>query len=90
MTIIKEGIQKISKTQNKSHTATIIRKKIKEISRTEDEVVVEVQQNESLSTYAQAFYGDNTKYYRIYKANNDKISKNMQIIIGQRLTIPLN
>jgi len=87
---IKSGIQKIAKKQNKSRTATIIRKKIKEVSRTKTEVVVEVQQNESLSTYAQAFYGDNTKYYKIYKANRDQINKNMQIIIGQQLSIPLN
>ena len=89
MNIVKKGIQKISKKQTKSYTATIIRKKIKEVSRTESQVVVEVQRNESLSTYAQAFYGDNTKYYRIYKANKDKLNTNMQIIIGQRLTIPL-
>jgi len=87
---IKSGIQNITKKQSKSRTATIIRKKIKEISRTTKEVVVEVQQNESLSTYAQAFYGDNTKYYKIYKANRDKVNKNMQIIIGQQLSIPLN
>ena len=71
-------------------TTTLIRKKIKEIERFDDRVIIEVQSNESLSTYAQAYYNDNSKYYRIYKANRDKIGKNLQIIVGERLTIPLN
>ncbi|MCK5854488.1 MAG: hypothetical protein KAG56_04655 [Sulfurovaceae bacterium] len=71
-------------------TTTLIRKKIKEIERFDDHVIIEVQRNESLSTYAQAYYNDNKQYYRIYKANKSKIGKNLQIIIGDRLTIPLD
>lgn len=72
----------------KKYKATRIRKPIKEVEVYDDHVVIEVQNNESLSTYAQAYYHDNTKYYRIYKANRDKINKNLQIVIGDRLIIP--
>jgi nucleoid-associated protein YgaU len=89
MAMVKE-IKKITPKKKKSYTKTLIRKKIKEISRTDTEVVVEVQSNESLSTYAQAYYNDNTQYYKIYKANEDKIPSNMMIVIGDRLRIPLN
>jgi len=90
MSIVKKEIKKIKPKKSKSRTATLIRKKIKEISRTDTEVVIEVQSNESLSTYAQAYYNDNTKYYKIYKANRNKIPKSMMIVIGERLTIPLD
>lgn len=90
MTMVKKKIKKMTPKKSKSKTATLIRKKIKEISRDENSVVVEVQNNESLSTYAQAYYNDNRKYYKIYKANKDKIPESMMIVIGDRLTIPLN
>lgn len=91
--IVQTGVHKIStENQNrkkKKYTSTLIRKDIKEIEKTDTYVIIEVQENESLSTYAQAYYNDNTKYYRIYKANKDKVNKNLQVIIGSRLTIPL-
>jgi len=88
--VLKERISQITPKKSRSKTVTIIRKPIKEISRTESEVIIEVQNNESLSTYAQAYYNDNTKYYRIYKANRDKIPKSLMIVIGDRLRIPLD
>ena len=88
--VLKERIKQITPQKSQSKTVTIIRKKIKEISRTDSEVIIEVQSNESLSTYAQAYYNDNTKYYRIYKANRDKIPKSLMIVIGDRLRIPLD
>jgi len=60
------------------------------LERYDDYVLIEVQKGESLSSYAEAFYGDQNKYYRIYKANRNRISKNMEVIIGDRLIIPLN
>jgi len=86
--IVKTGIKKIKPKKSKSHTQTLIRKPIKEVEVYDDHVVIEVQSNESLSTYAQVYYNDNTKYYKIYKANKDKINKDLQIIIGDRLIIP--
>jgi len=90
MSIVQEGIKKISTPKKKkTYTTTLIRKPIKEISRTDTQAVIQVQNNESLSTYAQYYYNDNTKYYRIYKANKDKINEDLQIIIGDQLIIPL-
>ncbi len=88
ITMVKRDLKEI--IPKKSKTATLIRHKIKEISRNEHSAIIEVQKNESLSTYAQAYYNDNTKYYKIYKANRDKIPESMMIVIGTRLTIPLN
>jgi predicted nuclease with TOPRIM domain len=88
MAIVKKTIRKMSKKVPKQYRTTRIRKPIKEIEVYDDHVVIEVQNNESLSTYAQAYYHDNTQYYRIYKANRDKIGKDLQIIIGDRLVIP--
>lgn len=86
---IQKGIKQIAKKQAKPRTATLIRHPIKEIERTDDYVIIEVQNNESLSTYAQAYYNDNKQYYRIYKANKDKIGEDLQVIIGEQLKIPL-
>lgn len=88
--VINEKIQNMTPKKSKSKKATIIRKNIKEISRTEDAVVIEVQRNESLSTYAEAYYGDNRKYYKIFKANKHILPASMILTIGERLTIPLN
>jgi hypothetical protein len=88
--VIKEKIQKITPKRSTSATPTLIRKKIKEISRTEDSLVIEVQKNESLSTYAEAYYGDNRKYYRIFQANKHILPTSMILTIGDRLTIPLH
>lgn len=88
MMMVKE-IKEIKPKKKKSYTETLIRKKIKEISRTDTEVIVEVQSNESLSTYAQAYYNDNRQYHKIYRANKDKIPKSMMLVIGDRLTVPL-
>ena len=90
VTLLKKGIKKLQKRKSPKSKATLIRKPIKEISRTSKEVIVEVQNNESLSTYAQAYYGNNRLYYKIYKANKDKIPSNLQITIGTHLRIPLD
>jgi hypothetical protein len=88
MAIIKQSIKKMSKKASQKHTATRIRQPINEIGVYDDHVLIQVQNNESLSTYAQVYYNDNTQYYRIYRANQDKIGKDMQIIIGDQLVIP--
>jgi hypothetical protein len=91
LTIVQTGINRLSSENKhkKRYTATLIRKDIKEIEKTDAYVIIEVQENESLSTYAQAYYNDNTKYYRIYKANRDKIGESLQVIVGDQLKIPL-
>jgi len=87
--LVKKSIKKISKEHvPRQYKTTRIKKPIKEIEIYNDHVVIEVQNNESLSTYAQVYYNDNTQYYRIYKANKNKINKSLQIVIGDKLIIP--
>jgi len=88
MALVKKTIRKMSRKVPKQYTTTRIRRPIKEVEVYDNHVVIEVQNNESLSTYAQAYYHDNTQYYRIYKANQNKIGKDLQIIIGDQLIIP--
>jgi len=92
MAIVKTGIKRIMTKQHKKnpkvYTTTKIRQAIKEIAVYDDHVLIQVQNNESLSTYAQVYYNDNRQYYRIYRANKDKIGENMQILIGDQLIIP--
>lgn len=80
----------IKKMRPKSRQATHIKHPIKEISRTEDEVIIQVQNNESLSTYAQYYYDNNRLYYKIYKANRETIPASLQLIVGQQIRIPLH
>jgi len=63
-------------------------KAIKVLETHKNFIIVEVQSGESLSKYAQKYYGDSRKYYKIYKANQDKIAKNLQIYIGDKLIVP--
>jgi Mor family transcriptional regulator len=88
--VVKSEIENIVKKNVKKRHSKYIPKKIKILERYDDYVLIEVQKGESLSSYAEAFYGDQNKYYRIYKANRNRISKNMEVIIGDRLIIPLN
>jgi len=91
ITTVKKRIQNITRKHTKTpkrFTATRIKRPINEVEVHSNYVVIEVQNNESLSTYAQVYYKDNTKYYKIYKANKNKINKNLQIVIGDRLVIP--
>ena len=86
---IQKSLEKIHPQKEKTYTTTRIRKPIKEISRSDVEIIIEVQNNESLSTYSQYFYNDNTQYYKIYQANKDKINEDLQITVGDLLSIPL-
>ncbi len=88
--IVETGIQEIVIETKQRRKRLPIAKEIKVIEEYADHVVVEVQNGESLSKYAKKYYGDNNKYYRIYKANRDKIPANLEIIIGSHLIIPLD
>jgi septal ring factor EnvC (AmiA/AmiB activator) len=86
---VKTGIENIVKKNIKKRKSKYIPKEIKVLERYDDHLVIEVQKGESLSSYAQAYYNDRNKYYRIYKANKDKINSNLEVIIGTKLIIPL-
>ena len=47
-----------------------------------------VKSGDSLSKIAKHFYGDGSKWHRIYEANRDKIKNPDLIHPGQELTIP--
>lgn len=47
-----------------------------------------VQPGDSLSKIAKEFYGDATKYQRIFEANRDKLENPDKIQAGQELVIP--
>jgi nucleoid-associated protein YgaU len=88
--IVESGIKEIIIETKRRRKRRPIAKDIKVIAEYSDHVIVEVQNGESLSKYAKKYYGDNNQYYRIYKANKKKIPKNLEIIIGSHLKIPLN
>jgi len=55
-----------------------------------DHTVVVVERGDRLSDYAKKYYGDKRKYYRIYRANRDKIAEDMKLTIGDIIIIPLS
>jgi LysM repeat protein len=63
-------------------------KKIHIIQVNSDHVIIKVQRGESLSKYAQKYYGNSHDYQKIYRANPKKIDKNLQIFVGDTLIIP--
>ncbi len=87
---VKKGIANIVKRNIKKRKTKYIPKKIKILEKYDDHLVIEVQSGESLSSYAEAFYNNRNLYYRIYKANRDRINKNLDVMIGDHLIIPLD
>jgi hypothetical protein len=51
-------------------------------------LVVKVRKGDRLSDYAKRFYGDKRKYYKIYRANQDKIGEDFGLTVGDRIIIP--
>jgi len=84
--VVQQSIAKMSQKMTKNSTR--IRKPVKEVAVYDTYVVIEVQANESLSTYAQLYYNNNRKYYKIYKANKGIINPNLQLVVGQQIKIP--
>jgi len=50
---------------------------------------VTVKRGDTLSKYAKRYYGDRNSYYKIYRANRDKIGKDLMLHIGDRIIIPI-
>jgi len=89
LSTIKKSIKQLTIKADNNITKSYTKpKEIKVVEKKANYVVVEVQSGESLSKYAQKYYGDGRKYQNIYRANRDKISKNLQIYIGDRLIVP--
>ena len=47
-----------------------------------------VQKGDTLEKIASKVYGDSSKWYRIYKANKDKLSSPNRVYPGQKIVIP--
>jgi len=92
LSMLKKSITELvdldEKSKVKKKKSSVKKEGIKEIAVKSDHVIIEVQQGESLSKYAHKYYHDNRKYYRIYRANTDKIGKDLQIFVGDKLIIP--
>jgi hypothetical protein len=85
--LTKEKDEKEKEVKNKVET-----KKKREVKKKKkrDHIVVIVRKGDRLSDYAKRYYGDKRKYYRIYRANRDKIAEDFQLIVGDRIIIPLS
>jgi len=58
--------------------------------KTKKYIIVKVKSGDRLSDYAKKYYGSKRKYYRIYRANRDKIKRDLQLRVGDRIIIPLS
>ena len=76
----------IVKSNSESNSTKSV--KIKILEETKEYIKIKVQRGENLSFYAKVFYNDSRKYRIIYNANQDKISKSLQIVEGIILKIP--
>jgi len=74
--------KRVKKHRNK--TTTINRDYLKG-----EYIIVRVKRGDTLSKYAKKYYGDRSKYYRIYRANRDKIGRDLMLHIGDKIIIPL-
>ena len=85
---IKNSIKKLTSQDMPIGNSEPVVKEIKVIKVNSDHVIIEVQSGECLSKYAQKYYGDSRKYRKIYRANQNKIGKDLQVFIGDRLIVP--
>jgi LysM repeat protein len=85
---IKNCLSQLTKEKKTKEKKEIKRKKFKKQKK--DHTIVVVERGDSLSSYAKKYYGDKKKYYRIYRANKDKIAEDLQLIIGDIIIIPLS
>jgi len=88
---LREQLKKVTLIQKlveKDVSSTRRAKEIKVLQVNSDHVIVKVQEGESLSKYAQKYYGNSKKYQNILRANPTKIDKSLQIYIDDELIIP--
>jgi len=86
-------------TPNKKKKRVVKRKKRKRVKRKNvviiepkikgDYIVIRVKRGDTLSKYAQKYYGDKSKYYKIYRANRGKIGRDLKLNVGDKIIIPI-
>ncbi len=90
------AIEKETNNNDKIKQISNIKKSIKKLKhkkksyRKKSYIVVRVKAGDSLSDYAKKYYGNKRKYYKIYRANQNKIDSNLKLHIGDRIIIPLS
>jgi len=78
----------IQKLVDRDKGSTKRAKEIKVLQVYNDHVIIKVQEGESLSKYAQKYYGNSKRYQNILRANPKKIDKSLQVYIDDELIIP--
>jgi LysM repeat protein len=85
---LKEKLRKMTLLMSQDSSKRSNAKEILVLQVNDDHVIIKVQAGESLSKYAQKYYGDSRKYHAIQRANPSKIDKTLQVFIGDELIIP--
>jgi len=87
---IKNCLSQLTEEKKSKERAKRVYKKKRYQKYKKDYTVVVVEKGDRLSDYAKKYYGDKRKYYRIYRANRDKIAEDMKLSIGDVIIIPLS
>ena len=53
-------------------------------------ITVRVKRGDRLADYAKKYYGNSKLYYKIYRANRDKIGADLKLRVGDRIIIPID
>ncbi len=85
------ALEKETDSKSKTRQISSLKKSITKLNKkTKNYIIVRVKRGDRLSDYAKKYYGNKRKYYRIYRANQDKIGSNLQLRVGDRIIIPLS
>ena len=93
---ILKKLSKIEREKNgilKSRKIRKIRKSKKRVSRHRKKgkyIIVKVKKGDRLADYAKKYYGNSKLYYKIYRANRDKIGDDLRLKVGDRIIIPID
>ncbi len=93
-TILKK-LSEIEKEKNislKSRKIREIKKSIKRVNRHRKKgtyITVRVKRGDRLADYAKKYYGNSRLYYQIYRANRDKIGRDLKLRVGDRIIVPI-
>ena len=96
LSIILKKLSEIEKEKNisiKSRKIRNIRKSIKRVNRHRKNgtyITIRVKRGDRLADYAKKYYGNSRLYYKIYRANRDKIGKDLKLRVGDRIIIPID
>lgn len=82
------GIKSKSKRAKKSRKSK--KRRVKKDKKEGKYITVIVKRGDRLADYAKKYYGNSKLYYKIYRANRDKIGDDLNLKVGDRIIIPLD